>query len=64
MRRPCKIVDLAEPQLDPVEEVVSWLEQTRPRVLNVAGPRESGAPGIREQTTQILSEALVRAGLV
>jgi hypothetical protein len=63
MRRPLLVVDVSESP-DPVGEISRWLEQIRPRVLNVAGPKESGAPGIREQTAAIVSAALRRAGFV
>ncbi len=43
-RRPHLIIDLdASPDHD---RVSCWLRSTRIRVLNVAGPRESGCPGI------------------
>lgn len=35
-----------------------WLEETRPRVLNVAGNRESKAPGIEARAERILIEVL------
>jgi hypothetical protein len=37
-----------------VDKVASWLEKTRPGVLNVAGPRESKCPGIQGKTTAFL----------
>ncbi|TWT94260.1 putative molybdenum carrier protein [Neorhodopirellula pilleata] len=37
------------------EQVVSWLGLVRPQVLNVAGPRESNAVGIHEQTRAFLT---------
>jgi hypothetical protein len=54
MRRPLLIVDLLDTENDPVDSIVDWLEKEKPRVLNVAGPRESGAPGISEQSKTIL----------
>jgi hypothetical protein len=43
-RRPILTVDLdQEPKPDAVRE---WIDQAAIRVLNVAGPRESGSPGI------------------
>lgn len=60
IRRPVLVVDLAVSR-DPVGEIVGWLERVRPTVLNVAGPRESGAPGIGAQTAKILAQVLQRA---
>jgi hypothetical protein len=61
MRRPLLVVDVSEPGLDPVQAIVDWLGSVRPPVLNVAGPRESGAPGITEESVAILKTAFVRA---
>ena len=61
MRRPLLIVDLQHGGTeDPISRVTHWLERVRPRVLNVAGPRESGAPGIGGQASRVLTEALLR----
>jgi hypothetical protein len=50
--RPHLLVDLdAEP--DP-ERVRAWLRKERVAVLNVAGPRESQAPGIGEEARALL----------
>ncbi len=59
IRRPLLVVDLACSP-DPVEDIVSWLHRVRPGVLNVAGPRESGAPGIGAQTAKLLAQVLQR----
>lgn len=58
MRRPLLIVDLGDRSNDPVDTVVEWLATVKPRVLNVAGPRESGAPGISDQAARVLGQAL------
>jgi len=63
MRRPLLVVDLTDRSIDPVEKITDWLLDVEPRVLNVAGPRESGAPGIGAETSAILAEALRNAGL-
>lgn len=60
IRRPLLVVDTTL-WLDPVDEIVDWLDRVQPRVLNVAGPKESGAPGIGRQTAAILSRVLERA---
>jgi hypothetical protein len=62
MRRPVLVVDLMRPGDDPIQLVSRWLAEIQPRVLNVAGPRESGAPGIAAETWRILRESLYRAG--
>lgn len=54
--RPYLIVDLENPP-DP-EDVRLWLRQWKPRRVNVAGPRESGAPGIYEQAKAYLIKVL------
>ncbi len=57
MRRPLLVVDLMlAPQ--PEEDITDWLLRAKPPVLNVTGPRESGAPGIGRQVRQILRTAL------
>jgi hypothetical protein len=40
------------------EQIVSWLGLVRPEVLNIAGPRESNAEGIYEQTRALLTDVL------
>jgi hypothetical protein len=39
---------------DVSRQIRRWLAETRPRVLNVAGQRESKAPGIQDQVKQIM----------
>jgi|SRR5208283_2240625 len=39
---------------DSVAEIIGWLNIHRPQVLNVAGPRESGAPGIYSKVYAVL----------
>lgn len=54
--RPCLLVDPFEPTA--VEQVRQWLEATQPTVLNVAGNRESRAPGIGRRAEEVLCAAL------
>jgi len=49
--RPHLLVDLNEPVLAKVRR---WLANIRPATLNVAGPRESQAPGIAVQAAKLL----------
>jgi hypothetical protein len=53
---PCLLVQLdAEPDL---QQVCQWLLRERPNTLNVAGPRESGRPGIHTAATDFLLRLL------
>jgi len=49
--RPHLVVDLGRAS---AAQVRRWLARVRPATLNVAGPRESSAPGIAEQTRRWL----------
>ena len=54
--KPVWIVDLkTETELQPV---LDWLDRNFIFVLNVAGPRESGAPGIYEKSREFLRRVL------
>lgn len=54
--KPCLALDLGA---DPRPEVVrAWARAHRVGVLNVAGPRESSAPGIHARATAFLRELL------
>jgi hypothetical protein len=54
--KPHLVVQVLDP--DGSREVSEWLARLDPRVLNVAGPRESSSPGIEAQAYELLSEAL------
>jgi hypothetical protein len=57
--RPWMLVDLASPDLDHlVAAVREWLLHQSARVLNVAGPRESSAPGIAAEAAAFLRSVL------
>jgi len=51
-KRPYRVVDLDDPP--PLAQLRRWLSKVRPATLNVAGPRESQAPGIAAQATELL----------
>lgn len=54
--KPCLEIDLScTPQANCVRE---WINTIRIQVLNVAGPRESSAPGIYQAAAQFLREVL------
>ncbi len=58
--RPLLVVDLdAAPT---AAEIAAWLARTGVRVLHVAGPRESEAPGIRTAAEALLRRVLAAAG--
>ncbi len=59
-RRPYRVVDLADPE-DPCE-VAAWLEAGGVRILNVAGPRESSAPGIHRESLAYLRAVIATVG--
>jgi hypothetical protein len=60
--RPHLVVDLEKsPEVQAIGEVRSWLELVRPKVLNVAGPRESEAPGIYGKAYRLLRLVLPKA---
>lgn len=54
--RPCLVADLAA-NASP-STVHAWLRERQVRVLNVAGPRESSAPGIHEEAAAFLRALL------
>ncbi len=56
MSKPLLQVDLNRPHS--IDEIRVWLEQQGVRVLNVAGPRESGCPGITTESYQLMRRLL------
>jgi hypothetical protein len=60
--RPCLLIDLAAmDEGDAITRIVEWLGAWKPRVLNVAGPRESKTPGIYRKVYRILKTVLLEA---
>jgi hypothetical protein len=63
LRRPLFLLDLAggdpggDPGADPAA-VCAWLRRHRIAVLNVAGPRESSAPGIYDEAAAVLHRVI------
>lgn len=55
--KPCLTIDLATGPR--AADVVGWLREARIGVLNVAGPRESSAPGIGAEAADLLAKVLV-----
>ena len=59
LRKPVLVLDLDRHTPDEAITLLrEWLEQTRPRILNVAGSRLSEEPRIVDPTTRILRGAL------
>jgi len=56
--RPCLVLDLEALPDDPAETLARWLGEHRIATLNVAGPRESGAPGIGARAAGFLRRVL------
>ena len=57
--KPCLVVDLTGPE--DVQQARHWLREQRVQTLNIAGPRESSAPGIAEDAAAYLRRLLGRA---
>ena len=56
------IIDLErESEAGAASAIASWLARERVRVLNVAGPRESGAPGISAASCRVMTQVLLAA---
>ena len=58
--KPCLVIDLklTKAKERVLESIRTWIAENDVRVLNVAGPRESTAPGIYEKTRAFLRYAL------
>lgn len=51
-QRPCYIVAMQEDS--DTENIKKWIRRNRVQILNVAGPRESGRPGIYNKAAALL----------
>ncbi len=60
LQKPCKVVVLDDTMSERVAEVGHWIDSVNPSVLNIAGPRESEAPGIRDKARNFLQLVLDR----
>lgn len=54
--RPCRVADPDDPRAP--QAIAAWLRDHAVETLNVAGPRESGQPGIYERAARLLRSAL------
>ena len=59
--KPYLLVDLA--QGEDASSVQEWSRKNHVRILNVAGPRESEAPGIYAQAISFLKEVLINLNM-
>ncbi len=60
--KPVLIVDPADSIGEAgLDSIVEWLVAHRIRMLNVAGPRESGSPGIYDNARDLISRLLAAA---
>ena len=55
-KKPVKVVDLKDKNV--IAEIKEFLEEVSPKILNIAGPRESKKPGIYKKALKILLKAL------
>ncbi len=57
--KPILVIDLDQTRPGAALTAVrTWLDKKRPAVLNIAGPRESGSPGIYEKARRFLNHLL------
>ena len=59
--KPILVLDLADRDIsraDAIAELRSWIVRNEVRTLNVAGPRQSEAPGMHEEVRAFLAAAL------
>ena len=54
LQRPVLLVQLDDPTVDAPRAILDWLQQGHFTSVNIAGPRESGRPGIYQRTYQLL----------
>ena len=54
--RPCLTLDLNQPVT--IEPILHWIKTHDIRTLNSAGPRESTAPGVYQQTVNVMESLL------
>ena len=58
VRKPCMTVELSKGRKTAASRVRGWLRRLRVETLNVAGSRESTAPGIEKAVRDLLIEVL------
>jgi len=59
LEKPAMVVDLdAADSAEALADIRTWIEDQSIATLNVAGPRESGAPGIQVQVQRMLADLI------
>lgn len=59
LKRPCLVIDLSARRLQSARNaIIEWLQEIRPTILNVAGPRASESPGLGRNVRSILRTVL------
>lgn len=56
--KPLLVVDLNTKRALRIDDLVAWLVSNDVKILNVAGPRESGSPGIYEKSLAFMTGLL------
>ena len=59
LEKPLLVIDLRKPV--PIAHVLSWMRRAAVRVVNIAGPRESQAPGITKDARDFVGRLLAAA---
>jgi hypothetical protein len=54
-KKPNLIISLAEKK-DAVDTIHNWMQENDIKILNIAGPRESNAPGIHDEACELFQE--------
>ena len=52
------MIDLSETDENTIAAIREWMENHEIAILNVAGPRESGQPGIHDQARTVMDGLL------
>jgi Circularly permutated YpsA SLOG family len=58
--KPVECIDLNEPEKDYFYKILKFLMANKPRILNIAGPRESNFPGIYQASYLVLKTVFKR----
>lgn len=53
-RKPCLLIQMEDDVSENTKKIIAWLNQNEIRKLNIAGPRESKAPGIYEMAFNLV----------
>ncbi len=59
--KPYFVADLSKFSNNNYQEFISWLKENNPSVLNIAGSRESSAPGIYKEASVFLEKLLAKS---